>query len=164
MFRYNKDKVNKEVDELKKLLAITKGYNKNGKSISASFLKEEVDLIGNPTTPPAEPAEPTMGGDISGGMDAALSQTDGTKEIEKAIQNSTITYAGPLKEAEDGEQIVKGYVGTSDDSKGLYFKFSSKETKPVIQTKKAITLDDDLLKSIQQIGTYFDTWKSNVEK
>lgn len=161
MFRFNQRKVNSEVDELKKLLAITKGAKASNKSISTSFLKEEVDLIGNPTTPPAEPA---IGGDMGGGMDGALSQTDDTKEIEKAIQNSTITYAGPLKEDEDGEQIVKGYISTSDDDKGLYFKFSSKETKPVIQTKKAITLDDDLVKSIQQIETYYDTWKSNVEK
>lgn len=157
MFRFNQRKVNSEVDELKKLLAITKGAKASNKSISTSFLKEEVDLIGNPTTPPAEPA---IGGDMGGAMDGALSQTDDTKEIEKAIQNSTITSVGP----EGDEQVVKGFISTSDEEKGLYFKFSSKETKPVIQTKKAITLDDDLLKSIQQILTYYDTWKSNLEK
>ena len=157
MFRFNQKKVNSEVDELKKLLAITKGAKTSNKSISASFLKEDVDLMGNPNQPPT----PETGGEeMSPQTEPGLAQTDNTKEIEKAIQNSTITSAGP----EGDEQVVKGYVATSDDEKGLYFKFSSKQANPIIQTKKAISLDDDALKSIQQIGSYFDTWKQNTEK
>jgi hypothetical protein len=158
MFRYDKKRVNREVDELKRLLAITKGAKASNKSISASFLKEELDLTGNQTQPPA----PDMGADMGADMDKPMGDigTDDSKEIEKAIQNSTVTTVGP----EGDTQVVKGYVATSDDEKGLYFKFSSKEPNPVIQTKKAITLDDDLLKSIEQIATYFDTWKTNVEK
>lgn len=157
MFRFNQKKVNSEVDELKKLLAITKGAKASNKSISASFLKEDVDLMGNPNQPPA----PEMGGDeLSPQTEPGLAQTDDTKEIEKAISNSTIITAGP----EGDGQVVKGYVSTSNDEKGLYFKFSTKENNPIIQTKKAISLDDDVLKSIQQIGSYFDTWKQNTEK
>ena len=49
MFRFNQRKVNSEVDELKKLLAITKGMRRPAKSISASFLREAVDPL-NPST------------------------------------------------------------------------------------------------------------------
>jgi hypothetical protein len=34
----------------------------------------------------------------------------------------------------------------------------------MIQTKKAVVLDDNLLKSITQIGAYFETWKQKTEK
>jgi hypothetical protein len=157
MFRFNQKKVNSEVDELKKLLAITKGSKGSNQSISASFLKEDVDLMGNPNQPPA----PEMGGDeLAPQGEPGLSQTDSTKEIEKAIQNSTVISAGP----ESDGQVVKGYVSTSSDEKGLYFQFSTKDSNALIQTKKAIFLDDDVLKSIQQIGSYFDTWKQNTEK
>lgn len=157
MFRFNQKKANREVDELKKLLAITKGAKTSNKSISASFLKEDVDLMGNPNQPPA----PEMGGEeLSPQEEPGLAQTDDTKEIEKAILNSTIMSVGP----EGDEQVVKGYVSTSNDEKGLYFKFSTKDNNPMIQTKKAIVLDDDVLKSIEQIASYFDTWKSNTEK
>lgn len=155
MFRFNQKKVNSEVDELKKLLAITKGAKATNKSISTSFLREDVDMIGNPIQTPA----PDMDGNEPQ-AEPNLEKTDDTKEIEKAILNSTITSTGP----EGDKQVVKGYVSSSDDDKGLYFKFSSKENNPIIQTKKAITLDDDLIKSIEQIATYFDSWKSTVEK
>ena len=161
MFRFNQRKVNSEVDELKKLLAITKGMKTPTKSISASFLKEDVDLIGNPNQPPV----PEMGSDdLSPQVEPGLAQTDDTKEIQKAISNSTIITSGPISEEEGSEQVVKGYVSTADDEKGLYFKFSTKENSPIIQSKKAIVLDDNLLKSITQIAAYFETWKSNTEK
>ena len=157
MFRFNQKKVNSEVDELKKLLAITKGAKASNKSISASFLREDVDLMRSPNQSPS----PEMGGeDLSPQNEPGLAQTDDTKEIEKAILNSTIISAGP----EGDEQTVKGYISTSNDEKGLYFKFSTKDNNPMIQTKKAIILDDDVLKSIEQIASYFDTWKSNSEK
>lgn len=163
MFRFNQKKVNSELDELKRLLAITKGAKKSNKSISASFLREDVDLMGNQNQPPA-PA-PDMGGQqMPQQSQPGLEQTDDTKEIEKAILNSTIISSGPMTEEEGSEQIVKGYVATSNDEKGLYFQFSSKESNPMIQTKKAVILDDDLAKSIQQIAAYFDTWKQNTEK
>jgi hypothetical protein len=155
MFRFNQKKANKEVDELKKLLAITKGAKTANKSISASFLREDVDITGNPMQTPA----PDMGGNEPQ-AEPGLEKTDDTKEIEKAILNSTVMSVGPEGDA----QVVKGYVSTSDDEKGLYFKFSTKDSNALIQTKKAIFLDDDVLKSIQQIGSYFDTWKQNTEK
>lgn len=157
MFRFNQNKANREVDELKKLLAITKGMRTPAKSISSSFLREDVDLMGNPNQPPA----PEMGAETQPlQTDPNVVQSDDTKEIEKAILNSTIISSGP-----DGdEQVVKGYVSTSDNEKGLHFQFSSKENSPIIQTNKAVILDDDLAKSIQQIAAYFDTWKTSVEK
>lgn len=161
MFRFNQKKANKEVDELKKLLAVTKGLKTPTKSISASFLREDVDITGNDIQPPA----PETGGEeLSPQEEPAAVGTDNTKEIEKAIHNATVISAGPMNEEEGAEQVVKGYVSTSNDDKGLYFKFSSKENSPLIQSKKAIVLDDDLMKSIEQIATYFDTWKDNVEK
>jgi hypothetical protein len=157
MFRFNQKKVNSELDELKKLLAITKGAKTSNKSVSASFLREDVDLMGNPNQPPA----PDMSGqEMPQQTQPGLEQTDDTKEIEKAILNSTIINSGP----EGDEQVVKGYVATSDDEKGLYFQFSTKETNPMIQTRKAVILDDNLVKSIQQIAAYFSTWKQNTEK
>jgi len=161
MFRFNQNKANREVDELKKLLAITKGMRTPAKSISSSFLREDVDLMGNPNQPPA----PEMGAETQPlQTDPNVVQSDDTKEIEKAILNSTIISSGPMNGEEGSEQVVKGYVSTSDDEKGLHFQFSSKENSPMIQTNKAVVLDDDLAKSIQQIATYFDTWKTSVEK
>jgi hypothetical protein len=163
MFRFNQKKVNSELDELKKLLAITKGAKTSNKSVSASFLREDVDLMGNPNQPPA-PA-PDMGGqEMPQQTQPGLEQTDDTKEIEKAITNSTIITSGPMTEEEGSEQVVKGYVSTADDEKGLYFQFSTKENSPMIQSRKAIVLDDNLVKSIQQIAAYFGTWKQNTEK
>lgn len=154
MFRYNQKKVNQEVDELKKLLAITKGVKKERGSVSASFLKEELDL----TTSSQEsmPSEP-MGAESPVG-------TDETKEIEKAIKNAKVTFVGPMSEEEDGEQVVKGVISNVDNDKAVYFQFSSGESKPKIQTSKAVVLDDDLLKSLEQISAYFDTWKEKTEK
>lgn len=154
MFRYNQKKVNQEVDELKRLLAITKGVKKERGSVSASFLREDVDL----TTPSQEPmpSEPMDTENPVG--------TNDSKQIEKAIKNSKVTYIGPMNEEEDGEQIVKGVISNVDDNKAVYFQFSSDESKPKIQTSKAVVLDDDLLKSLEQISAYFDTWKSNTEK
>lgn len=161
MFRFNQKKVNSEVDELKKLLAITKGAKASNKSISATFLKEDVDLMGNPNQPPA----PEMGGnDLSQQVEPGLAQTDDTEKIQKAIINSTIISAGPMTEEEGSEQVVRGYVSAGDDKKGLYFKFSTEDSNALIQTTKPIFLDDDVLKSIQQIGSYFDIWKQNTEK
>jgi hypothetical protein len=163
MFRFNQKKVNSEVDELKKLLAITKGAKTSNKSLSASFLKEGVDMGGNSIENP--PIAPEMGGDdLSSQDEPSLAQTDDTKEIQKAITNSTIISSGPINEVEGSEQVVKGYVSTADDKKGLYFKFSTEKNSPIIQSKKAIVLDDNLLKSIQQIAGYFETWKQNTEK
>jgi cytochrome c556 len=76
MFRFNQKKVNSEVDELKKLLAITKGAKTSNKSISASFLKEDVDLMGNPNQPPA----PEMGGE-----EAPAEEADPKKEFQEAV-------------------------------------------------------------------------------
>jgi hypothetical protein len=162
MFRFNQRKVNSELDELKKLLAITKGAKASNKSISASFLKEDVDLTQPPEMSGDMPPAPE-GGNI-GSEGPGLAQTDDTKEIQKAISNSTIISSGPMTEEEGSEQVVRGYVSTADDKKGLYFKFSTEENSPIIQSKKAIVLDDKLLKSIEQIAAYFETWKSNTEK
>jgi hypothetical protein len=161
MFRFNQKKANREVDELKKLLAITKGMATPNNSISSSFLREDVDMLGNPNEPPTPEAP---GQELSPQEEPGVAKTDDTKEIEKAIHNATIISSGPISEEEGSAQVVKGYVSTSDDSKGLYFKFSTKENNPIIQSKKAIVLDDDLMKSLEQISTYFDTWKSNTEK
>ena len=143
------------------MLAITKGAKASNKSISASFLKESVDITGNPIE--NQPPAPDMGAGEPQG-EPSLGQTDDTKEIQKAISNSTITSSGPMTEEEGSEQVVKGYVSTADDEKGLYFKFSTKENSPIIQSKKAIVLDDNLLKSIEQIAGYFPNWKQNAEK
>ncbi len=152
MFRYDKKRVNRDIDELKKMLALTKGVKRSGNSVSASFLREDADLtLNTPTTEPIQ--EPTPD---------ATDKTSEMKDIEKAIGNSTITNIGPMNE-EEGGQVVKGYVSNVDGDKALYFQFDSKESKPKIQTSKAITLDDDLLKSIEQISAYFTTWKDKPE-
>ena len=119
--------------------------------------------MGNPNQPPA-PAPDMSGQEMPQQTQPGLEQTDDTKEIEKAITNSTIITSGPMTEEEGSEQVVKGYVSTADDEKGLYFQFSTKENSPMIQSRKAIVLDDNLVKSIQQIAAYFGTWKQNTEK
>lgn len=160
MFIYDKKRVNREIDELKKMLAITKGVKRQNQSVSATFLREDVDLTAGSQTP-------DLGMDTSAPADMSSpevsTKTDDIKEIEKAIINSTVTSVGPMSEAE-GEQVVKGYVSATGNEKALYFKFSSKDSNPIIQTSKATILDDDLLKSIEQIGAYFETWKSSIEK
>jgi len=78
MFRFNQKKANKEVDELKKLLAITKGMKTPNNSISSSFLREDVDM---PT--PEEMAD-----------------TDAQSTLEKATNDSKVT--------EMSDKLVKG--------------------------------------------------------
>ena len=155
MFRYNQKKANKEVDELKKLLAITKGMRTPAKSISSSFLKEDVDMIGNSTEPVQSTAPP-----VDMPTPNVSDKTEEMKKVENAIENSTVTSFGP----EGDEQIVKGYISTVGNEKALYFKYSSKETEPIIQTSKATILTDDLAKGIQQISDYFKIWKGETEK
>jgi hypothetical protein len=48
----------KEAEEVKRLLSITKGMRKSNQSVSQSFLKEEVDMIGNSTEPVQSTAPP----------------------------------------------------------------------------------------------------------
>jgi len=148
MFRYNQKNANREVDELKKLLAITKGMRTPAKSISSSFLREDVD--------PTQELDPSMSSMDNSGD---LAQTDETKEIQKAIKNSKI-------ESATSEQ-VKGFVLSSgEDNNGLYFTFDRDTTSPKIFTKenKEIILDEDMVKSIGQLAAYFDTWKEKTER
>lgn len=155
MFRFNQKKANREVDELKKLLAITKGMKSPSKSISSSFLREDVDMVGNPTQTPTPTNEPSL--DSSNTEN--LAQTDETKKIESAIENSKIENAT----SED----VKGFVlASGEDDDGLHFSFDKNSTSPKIFTKgdKEIILDEDMVKSIGQISAYFDTWKDSLEK
>lgn len=156
MFRFNQNKANREVDELKKLLAITKGMRTPSKSISSSFLREDVDPLGNPTQTPAPTTEPS----IDNTSDTAnLAQTDETEKIESAIENSKIESATSEK--------VEGFVlASGEDNEGLHFSFEKDSTSPKIFTKgdKQIILDEDMVKSIGQISAYFDTWKDTLEK
>jgi hypothetical protein len=162
MFRFNQRKVNSELDELKKLLAITKGAKASNKSISASFLKEDADLTQPPEMsgdmggdmPPAP-----EGGNIGGEVDA---QTDDTKEIQKAIKNSTIISSGPITEEEGSKQELIGYISTTN-AKRVDFKFSTEETGPLIQIKQTVLLDENLLKSIQQLIPVYEMWKEKTE-
>jgi hypothetical protein len=165
MFRFNQKKVNSELDELKKLLAITKGAKASNKSISASFLKEDVDLNQPSEMSGDMGAAPEMSGDdLSTQAGPGLEQTDDTEEIKKAISNSTIISSGPINEVEGSKQELLGYVSTADDEKGLYFKFSTTDNSPLIQSNKAIVLDANLLKSIQQIIPVYEMWKEKTEK
>ena len=155
MFRFNQNKTNREVDELKKLLAITKGMRTPAKSISSSFLREDVDPLANPSNP-APTAEPSLNdtSDISN-----LAQTSETKKIQDAIENSKIESATSEK--------VEGFVlASGEDNDGLHFSFDKDSTSPKISTKrdKEIILDEDMVKSIGQISAYFDTWKDTLEK
>jgi hypothetical protein len=159
MFRFNQKKANKEVDELKKLLAITKGVKTAKKSISSSFLREDVDMIGNSTEPVQSTAPP-----VDMPTPNVSDKTEEMKKVENAIENSTVISFGP----EGDEQIVRGYISTvgneEEDIKAVYFKYNSKETEPMIQTSKAVILTDDLAKGIQQISDYFKIWKGETEK
>jgi len=159
MFRFNQKKANSEAEEVKRLLSITKGMRKSNQSVSQSFLKEEVDMIGNSTEPVQSTATP-----VDMPTPNVSDKTEEMKKVENAILNSTVTSFGP----EGDEQIVKGYVSTvgneEEDIKAVYFKYNSKETEPMIQTSKAVILTDDLAKSIQQISDYFKIWKGETEK
>jgi len=155
MFTFNQKKANKEAEEVKRLLAITKGARKTNQSVSQSFLKEEVSMIGSPTETVASTAPP-----VDMPSPNVSDKTEEMKKFENAIENSKVTSFGP----EGEEQIVKGYVSTVGNEKALYFKYSSKETEPMIQTSKAVVLTDDLAKGIQQISDYFKIWKSETEK
>ena len=155
MFTFNQKKSNKEAEEVKRLLAITKGMRKSNQSVSQSFLKEEVDMIGNPTEPRPSTAPP-----VDMPTPNVSNKTDEMKKVENAIENSTVTSFGP----EGEEQIVKGFVSSVGNEKAIYFKYSSRETEPLIQTSKAVILTDDLAKGIQQISDYFKIWKSETEK
>jgi hypothetical protein len=156
MFRFNQRKVNSEVDELKKLLAITKGMKTPTKSISASFLKEDVDL-------PNQPPVPEMGSDdLSPQVEPGLAQTDDTREIKKAIKNSTIISSGPITGEEGSEQELIGYISAANN-KRVDFKFSTEETSPLIQIKETLLLDENLLKSIQQLIPVYEMWKEKTE-
>lgn len=155
MFRFNQKVANKEAEEVKRLLSITKGMRKSNQSVSQSFLKEEVDMIGNSTEPVQSTAPP-----VDMPTPNVSDKTEEMKKVENAIENSTVTSFGP----EGDEQIVKGYISAVGNEKALHFKYSSKETEPIIQTSKATVLTDDLAKGIQQISDYFKIWKGETEK
>ena len=101
MFRFNQKTANKEAEEVKRLLSITKGMRKSNQSVSQSFLKEEVDMIGNSTEPVQSTAPP-----VDMPTPNVSDKTEEMKKVENAIENSTVTSFGP----EGDEQIVKGYV------------------------------------------------------
>jgi cobalt-zinc-cadmium resistance protein CzcA len=79
--------------------------------------------------------------------------------IAESLESANMNVGGGYI-SKGEEQIVKGYVSTVGNEKALYFKYSSKETEPMIQTSKAVVLTDDLAKGIQQISDYFKIWKS----
>jgi hypothetical protein len=139
MFRYNQKKVNREVDELKKLLAITKGLKTPAKTISSSFLREDVNMPGS-TAPPVDMATP-----------GEMADTDAQSNIEKATNNTKIT--------EMSDSVVKG---EKYDSK-LNFTYDIEKENPTVEIKE-LELDDDVIETLQKINAYFSEWKENTEK
>jgi hypothetical protein len=146
MFRFNQRKVKSEVDELKKLLAITKGMRRPAKSISASFLREAVDPL-NPSTnttqdvPPVDTASPEQ-----------MADTDAQSTFEKATNDSKVT--------EMSDSLVKGEKFEGK----LKFTYDIEKDKPTIIIPNELELDDDAITTLQKVKEYFDIWKDNTEK
>jgi len=136
MFRFNQNKANREVDEIKKLLAITKGARNTNKSISSSFLKEELDASGNQIGSTSTPVDMQTPGETA--------KSDDMKEIENAIETSEISEITPDK--------VKGTILNGK----IKFEYDGNKTSPIINN---IELTDDTNKIINQIKAYFDIWK-----
>lgn len=143
MFRFNQNKANREVDEIKRLLAITKGRRTSSSSISASFLREDVDMIGNPNQPmdgsTATPVDMTTPGEMA--------KSDDMKKIEDAIETSKVNKI-------DSDTVE----GTAAKEK-ISFTFDREESNANIEINDNIELTDDINKIIDQINAYFDIWK-----
>ena len=139
MFRFNQKKANREADEVKKLLAITKGMRTPAKSISSSFLKEDVamggDALGS-TAPPTDMATP-----------GETAETTDMKEIENAIDTAKIDKI-------DANNVE----GTATEGK-ISFSFDRDETSAKFKVIEDTELTADVVKIIGQIAAYFDIWK-----
>jgi hypothetical protein len=145
MFRYNPKRVNKEYTEFKKMLDIMRS---TAKKSSKTNLNENLDTFG---------MNNQMQNQTNMGNEFDTSPTDEIKTIEQAIQNSTIEKTT----SDNNIQNLTGYISGVNGSKSLYFSFKSDEAFPSIQTDKSIILDESMLKSINQISAYFETWKEN---
>ncbi len=151
MFRYNQKNANREVDELKKLLAITKGMRTPTKSISSSFLREAVDMLGQPTDPAA-----TQGTQDAPAVDMTtpeeMADTDAQSKFEKATNDSKVT--------ELSDKLVKAekYEGK------LKFTYDIEKDKPTVTIPDELELDDDAFTTLQKVKEYFKIWKDESEK
>jgi hypothetical protein len=151
MFRYNQKNANREVDELKKLLAITKGMRTPAKSISSSFLREDVGMTGNPLDPSAaQGAEDATTVDVP--TPEEMADTDAQSAFEKATNDSKVT--------EMSDKLVKAekYEGK------LEFTYDIEKEKPTATISDELELDDDVITTFQKVKEYFKTWKDNAEK
>jgi hypothetical protein len=146
MFRFNQKKANREVDEIKRLLSITKGRKTSSSSISSSFLREDVDMIGNPNQP--------INGSTANPVDMATpdetAKSDDIKKIEDAIETAKI------------DKIDSDTVEGTASKEKISFIFDREESNPKIEIDKNIELTDDINKIIDQINAYFDIWKKET--
>jgi hypothetical protein len=143
MFRFNQKKANSEVDEVKRLLAITKGMRRPNNSISSSFLREDVNMGANPNQPMDGSTAPPIDMQTPG----ETAETDDIKEIQAAIETSEISEINSDK--------VKG---TALKGK-IEFNFDRTELSPSIDINDDIELTSDVEKIMDQIKAYFDIWK-----
>lgn len=147
MFRFNQKKANSEVDEIKRLLAITKGRRTTNSSISSSFLREDVNMGANPnqamdgsTVPPTDMATP-----------GETAESDDIKEIQNAIETSKVNKID--------SDVVEGTAAKEKIS----FIFDREESNANIEINDNIELTDDINKIIDQINAYFDIWKKKPQ-
>jgi len=143
MFRFNQKKANSEVDEVKRLLAITKGMRRPNNSISSSFLREDVNMGANPNQPTDGSIAPPI--DMTTPGEAA--ETTDMKEIENAIDTAKIDKIDT--------NTVKGTAAKGEIS----FSYDREESNAIIEINDNIELTDDINKIIDQINAYFDIWK-----
>jgi hypothetical protein len=150
MFRYNQKKANREVDELKKLLAITKGMRTPAKSISSSFLREAVDPLGQSTDPVSQGTQQTPAVDMS--TPEQMADTDAQSNFEKATNDSKVTeMSDSLVKAEKFEGKLK-------------FTYDKEKDKPTFTIPDELELDDDAITTLQKVKEYFTSWKENTEE
>ena len=156
MFRFNQKKVNKEVDELKKLLAITKGMRTPAKSISSSFLKEDVNPLSQTAADPlsqtaADPLSQTAADPANAPTPEKVAETDAQEAFEEATNDSKVT--------EMSDSIVKAekYEGK------LKFTYDVDKKNPTFESDE-LELDEDTIKTLQKVLAYFGIWKGKTEK
>jgi hypothetical protein len=159
MFRYNKKTVNKEIDELKKLLAITKGVKSPNKSVSHAFLREDFDpsKSSTDTTPLAQTADTdttplAQTADTDASTPEKVAKSEAQVNFEDATNNSNVT--------EMSDSVVK-----AEKFEGkLKFTYDVKKDKPTVTIPDELKLDDDVITTLQKIIPHFGEWKKNTEK
>lgn len=153
MFQYSQKNANKDFDIIKEMLKVTRGKRPINEDFGTSSLGGVPNGFGGGMGG-GQPQAPDMGmmGQDQGGLPG---QTDEITNLEKSIQNSVcVKY-----ESKNDSVFVAGYIKQNGKT-ALTFEYNSKEKEPKIKAEDGFFLNEEILKSINQISVFFQNFES----